>query len=86
MALMDEAVWRGKIFSGGWVAAGAKLAAGGSYEGLPYSPTVLAEVSEQMPAYASEVFGPVAPVLRFSSARDAAKLAAQSEYGLSFSR
>jgi benzaldehyde dehydrogenase (NAD) len=65
------------------VAAGARLAAGGSYEGLFYSPTVLAEVSEEMPAYASEVFGPVAPVLRFSSAQDAAKLAAQSEYGLS---
>jgi benzaldehyde dehydrogenase (NAD) len=65
------------------VAAGARLAAGGSYEGLFYAPTVLADVSAQMPAYASEVFGPVAPVLRFSSAQDAAKLAAQSEYGLS---
>src|SRR6202030_4122288 len=52
------------------VAAGARLAAGGSYEGLFYSPTVLADVSPQMPAYASEVFGPVAPVLRFSSAQD----------------
>ena len=65
------------------VKAGARLAAGGSYEGLFYSPTVLADVSAQMPAYASEVFGPVAPVLRFSSAADAAKLAADSEYGLS---
>jgi acyl-CoA reductase-like NAD-dependent aldehyde dehydrogenase len=67
----------------GSVAAGARLAAGGSYEGLFYSPTVLADVSPQMPAYASEVFGPVAPVLRFSTADDAAKLAAESEYGLS---
>src|SRR6476469_8370790 len=65
------------------VAAGARLAAGGSYEGLFYSPTVLADVSPQMPAYAREVFGPVAPVLRFSTADDAAKLAAESEYGLS---
>ncbi len=65
------------------VVAGARLAAGGSYEGLFYSPTVLAEVSPQMPAYASEVFGPVAPVVRFSSAQDAAKLAADTEYGLS---
>ena len=37
----------------------------------------------QMPAYASEVFGPVAPVLRFTHAEEAAKLAADSEYGLS---
>jgi benzaldehyde dehydrogenase (NAD) len=65
------------------VAAGARLAAGGSYEGLFYSPTVLAEVSPETPAYANEVFGPVAPVLRFATAQDAAKLAAQSEYGLS---
>jgi benzaldehyde dehydrogenase (NAD) len=63
--------------------AGAKLAAGGTYEGLFYEPTVLADVTTQMPAYASEVFGPVAPVLKFSSFDEAAKLAAQTEYGLS---
>jgi len=67
----------------GSVAAGARLAAGGTYEGLFYRPTVLADVSAQMPAYASEVFGPVAPVLRFGTAAEAAKLAADSEYGLS---
>ena len=65
------------------VAAGARLAAGGSYEGLFYRPTVLADVAPTMPAYASEVFGPVAPVIRFSTADEAAKLAADTEYGLS---
>ncbi|MBV9381490.1 MAG: benzaldehyde dehydrogenase [Streptosporangiaceae bacterium] len=65
------------------VAAGAELAAGGTYDGLFYRPTVLAGVTPAMPAYASEVFGPVAPVVRFSTADDAAKLAAESEYGLS---
>ncbi|MBO0868056.1 MAG: benzaldehyde dehydrogenase [Micromonosporaceae bacterium] len=65
------------------VDAGAKLAAGGTYEGLFYKPTVLAEVAPGMPAYANEVFGPVAPVVRFSSLDEAAKLAADSEYGLS---
>jgi benzaldehyde dehydrogenase (NAD) len=63
--------------------AGAKLAAGGTYEGLFYRPTVLADVTPQMPAYATEVFGPVAPVLKFSSIEEAAQLAAQTEYGLS---
>jgi benzaldehyde dehydrogenase (NAD) len=63
--------------------AGAKLAAGGTYEGLFYRPTVLADVTSDMPAYANEVFGPVAPVLRFSSADDVAEIAARSEYGLS---
>jgi benzaldehyde dehydrogenase (NAD) len=65
------------------VDAGARLAAGGSYEGLFYRPTVLGEVTADMPAYAQEVFGPVAPVLRFSDLDEAARLAADSEYGLS---
>ena len=65
------------------VEAGARLAAGGSYEGLFYQPTVLANVAPAMPAYANEVFGPVAPAVRFSTADEAAKLAADSEYGLS---
>jgi benzaldehyde dehydrogenase (NAD) len=65
------------------VSAGARLAAGGTYEGLFYRPTVLAEVETAMPAYANEVFGPVAPVIRFSSIDEAAKLAADTEYGLS---
>jgi len=67
----------------GSVDAGARLAAGGTYEGLFYRPTVLADVAPAMPAYASEVFGPVAPVVRFSTLDEAAKLAGDSEYGLS---
>ncbi|MER6811464.1 benzaldehyde dehydrogenase [Spirillospora sp. NPDC000708] len=65
------------------VAAGARLAAGGTHEGLFYRPTVLAEVTPDMPAYAREVFGPVAPVVPFSSADEAVALARDSEYGLS---
>ncbi len=96
MALMDEAVWRGKIYSGGWVdggagdapviepATGAELGRTGIATPADVArPTVLADVSPQMPAYAGEVFGPVAPVIRFATAEDAAKLAADSEYGLS---
>lgn len=65
------------------VEAGAKLAAGGSYERLFYRPTVLADIEPDMPAYTQEVFGPVAPVIRFSSLDEAAALAADTEYGLS---
>jgi benzaldehyde dehydrogenase (NAD) len=65
------------------VDAGAKLNAGGTFDGLYYKPTVLSEVTPQMPAYANEVFGPVAPVVRFNSLDEAAALAADSEYGLS---
>jgi benzaldehyde dehydrogenase (NAD) len=62
---------------------GARVAAGGTYEGLFYQPTVLADVTTAMPAYAQEVFGPVAPVLRFRDFDEAARIAADSEYGLS---
>src|SRR5215475_209185 len=57
----------------GSVSAGARLAAGGTFEGLFYRPTVLAEVAPSMPAYANEVFGPVAPVMRVSGDDEAAK-------------
>jgi benzaldehyde dehydrogenase (NAD) len=65
------------------VDAGARLVAGGSYDNLFYRPTVLDDVRPDMPAYAQEVFGPVAPVLRFSTMEDAARLAADTGYGLS---
>jgi benzaldehyde dehydrogenase (NAD) len=65
------------------VDAGARLAAGGTYEGLFYRPTVLSDVTTTMPVYDQEVFGPVAPVLPFGSASEAVELAAASPYGLS---
>jgi benzaldehyde dehydrogenase (NAD) len=65
------------------VDAGARLAAGGTYEELFYRPTVLTDLTPDSPAYAQEVFGPVAPVMRFGSIEEAARLAADTEYGLS---
>jgi benzaldehyde dehydrogenase (NAD) len=62
---------------------GARVAAGGSYDRLFYAPTVLAEVPMDAPAFAEEVFGPVAPVTRVDSVDDAIRLGADSEYGLS---
>jgi benzaldehyde dehydrogenase (NAD) len=65
------------------VDAGARVAAGGEYDQLFYRPTVLAEVPVGSPAFAEEIFGPVAPVVRFSSLDEAVQIARQSEYGLS---
>ena len=67
----------------GSVEGGARLAAGGRYEGLFYRPTVLADVTEQSPAYAQEVFGPVAPVRSYGSVDDVVRMAQDSAYGLS---
>jgi benzaldehyde dehydrogenase (NAD) len=41
------------------VTAGARFAAGGTYQDLFYRPTVLADAGPSIPAYEQEVFGPV---------------------------
>lgn len=65
------------------IAQGARLVAGGKGEGLYYKPTVLADVTTDTAAFAKEVFGPVAPVIRFETTEEAIALATQNEYGLS---
>jgi benzaldehyde dehydrogenase (NAD) len=64
-------------------AAGAVIAAGGTYSDLFYRPTVLTGVDDDTPAYAQEVFGPVAPVRSFETLDEAASLASHGPYGLS---
>ena len=65
------------------VAAGATLAAGGTFDGTFYRPTVLTGVRPGMRAFDEEVFGPVASITPFSTEDEAVALANQSEYGLS---
>lgn len=65
------------------VDAGARLATGGTYDGLFYRPTVLTNVTSEMPAFRQEIFGPVAPITPFTSLDEAVSLAADTEYGLS---
>ena len=62
---------------------GARLVTGGTYENLFYRPTVLADVPLTAPAYAQEIFGPVAPVVTFDTVDDATRLATDTGYGLS---
>jgi benzaldehyde dehydrogenase (NAD) len=64
-------------------AAGAKVVTGGTHEGLYYRPTVLANVTPEMPAFKDEIFGPVAPVTTFADDDEAIALANGTAYGLS---
>ena len=64
------------------VDGGARLVTGGSHDGLFYQPTVLAEVTQDLPAWTDEIFGPVAPVTTFRTDEEALALANNSEYGL----
>jgi benzaldehyde dehydrogenase (NAD) len=64
------------------VAAGATVRAGGTHERLYYQPTVLAGVTQAMPAFREEIFGPVAPVIVVKDADEAVAVANDTEYGL----
>jgi succinate-semialdehyde dehydrogenase/glutarate-semialdehyde dehydrogenase len=69
----------------GSVASGAHVLVGGrplDGKGYFYAPTVLDSVSETMPAFRQETFGPVAAVIRARDPQDAVRLANDTEYGL----
>lgn len=63
--------------------AGGRLITGGAFRDLFYEPTVLAVGAPENPAWSEEIFGPVAPVLSFSTTREAIELVNDSPYGLS---
>jgi benzaldehyde dehydrogenase (NAD) len=65
------------------VEQGAKVLVGGTNNGLFFTPTVLGDVTREMPAFAEEIFGPVAPVISFRDDAEAVELANATEYGLS---
>jgi len=64
---------------------GAKATTGGAASGLGGSfvePTVLTEVSTTMRVFKEEIFGPVAPLLRFETEAEAIAMANDTEVGL----
>jgi acyl-CoA reductase-like NAD-dependent aldehyde dehydrogenase len=65
------------------VAAGAKLLAGGTYEGRVYKATVLSNVARDMRAWQEEIFGPVAPILTVADEKEALEVGNDTTYGLS---
>jgi putative phosphonoacetaldehyde dehydrogenase len=65
------------------VSQGARLLAGNERRGALYSPTVLDRVAPAMTLVLQETFGPVSPVIRFSSIEEAIALSNGTAYGLS---
>ena len=66
-------------------AAGAQVLVGGeAHDAGPlfYQPTILAEVGGDNPILQEEIFGPVAPLVRFESEDEAIALANDTPYGL----
>jgi len=64
------------------VQAGARLTTGGHRRGAFMEPTVLTDVSPVLPVFKEEVFGPVAPLMKFTSIEEAIRMANDSPYGL----
>ena len=60
------------------VTGGKRHALGGTY----FEPTILADVTPDMACANEEIFGPVAPLYRFSTDDDAVRLANDTPYGL----
>ncbi len=67
------------------LARGATVAAGGNRHelgGLFYQPTVVRDVTADMAFATEEIFGPVAPIFRFSGEQEVIDLANATEFGL----
>lgn len=69
------------------VNAGAKVIIGGKkaekLEGAYIEPTLITNVTEDMPVWSEEVFGPVLPVMKFKDEQEAITMANNTQYGLS---
>jgi phosphonoacetaldehyde dehydrogenase len=65
------------------VAQGARLLYGNIRDGALYSPTVLDRVDPQMRVVRQETFGPVSPVMTFSTIEQAIRMSNSTAYGLS---
>ena len=61
---------------------GAKVLYGNKREGAYYQPTILTDVTTDMPVFKEETFGPVAAIITVKSEEEAYKMAANSKFGL----
>lgn len=67
------------------IAAGASLLVGGKQGEAGdnfYQPTILTNVTNDMPIAANEIFGPVSPIIAFDNEEEVLALANATEYGL----
>ena len=64
-------------------AQGARLLTGGSRQGALFAPCVIDQVHPDMTVVREETFGPVSPILSFSSIDEAIRISNGTAYGLS---
>ena len=64
------------------VEKGARVVLGGTSEGQFHEPTIIDGVTRDMRIAREETFGPVAPIITFSTLEEAIEIANETEYGL----
>ncbi|QLE02743.1 NAD-dependent succinate-semialdehyde dehydrogenase [Galbibacter sp. BG1] len=67
------------------VEMGAKLLLGGKRKDAYFEPTILSDVTEDMPVFEEETFGPVIAVKTFKTIEEAIELSNNSKFGLGVS-
>lgn len=67
------------------IVMGAQLILGGNRNEAFFEPTILIQVTPEMPVFKEETFGPVAAITSFQTLDDAIKLSNQSDFGLGVS-
>lgn len=78
LAKVEHLVADARAHGGRVVTGGHRHALGGSF----YAPTLLADASAAMALAREEIFGPVAPVYRFTAEDEAVRMANDTEFGL----
>ena len=67
------------------IAAGAKVVLGGKQDSAGenfYQPTILTNVTNDMPIARNEIFGPVSPIISFETEEEVVAMANDTEFGL----
>lgn len=64
------------------ISNGAQCLTGGKFSKLFYEPTVLSGITKKMKLFSEEIFGPIAPIIKFSTEEEALEIANNSIYGL----
>lgn len=64
------------------VKMGAKVLVGGKRDGAKFEPTVITDVTDQMPAFQLETFGPLAVIVGYETFDEAISMSNDSRFGL----
>jgi len=81
----EEAAIRAEKWVQSAVNEGARIIAGGKRDGNIFSPTILADVTDDMNVICEEVFAPIVSLVKVSSYEEAVEKMNNSPYGLQFS-